>query len=218
MRADVEGRCIAVLRLCTRTHAAGVAAEFDEELAGLEPVKVVVTGPFGVGKTTFIRTISEITVLSTEQDISDESAFADKEETTVAIDFGRITIDDDLVLYLFGTPGQERFEFMWEVASRGMLGYILLVDATRPETFTDAARHLEFFQSARGPRAVPFVVAANKTGAGTDRSAIATALEIEDPESIVEVDAFDRESVKAALLRFLEHVLGLVEEGTRVAV
>jgi small GTP-binding protein len=184
----------------------------------LEPVKVVVTGPFGVGKTTFIRTISEITVLSTEQDISDESTFAEKNETTVAIDFGRITIDDDLVLYLFGTPGQERFEFMWEVASRGMLGYILLVDSTRPETFVEAARHLDFFQSANVDSAVPFIVAANKVEVEADRDSIAKALDLPDSAAILEVDALDRESVKAALLGFLEHVLDNLEDAAAVAV
>lgn len=189
-----------------------VPLRVDEEPAELEPVKVVVTGPFGVGKTTFIRTISEITVLSTEQDISDDSNLDDKDETTVAIDFGRITIDDDLVLYLFGTPGQERFEFMWEVASRGMLGYILLVDSTRPETFTEAARHLEFFQSARGQAEVPFLVAANKNEVKADRDSIAEALGIDDPRIIVEVDALDRESVKGTILSFLEHILTRIDE------
>src|SRR5918992_49416 len=96
-------------------------------------VKIVVTGPFGVGKTTLIRTISEITVLSTERDISDHTK-VHKERTTVAMDFGRITIDRDLVLYLFGTPGQERFDFMWEILGEGMLGYVVLVDSTRPDS------------------------------------------------------------------------------------
>ncbi|HVF19153.1 MAG TPA: ATP/GTP-binding protein, partial [Mycobacteriales bacterium] len=96
-------------------------------------VKIVVTGPFAAGKTTLIRTISEITVLSTEKDITD-STRARKNETTVAMDFGRITIDRDLVLYLFGTPGQERFDFMWEILGEGMLGYILLIDVSRDDS------------------------------------------------------------------------------------
>src|SRR6476660_9511141 len=91
-------------------------------------VKIVVTGPFSAGKSTLIRTISEITVLSTEKDITDETK-SRKAETTVAMDFGRITIDKDQVLYLFGTPGQDRFDFMWEIRGEGMIGYILLLDA-----------------------------------------------------------------------------------------
>src|SRR6187551_3486477 len=98
-----------------------------------QAVKIVVTGPFSAGKTTLIRTISEITVLSTEKDISDHTR-SRKAETTVATDFGRITIDRDLVLYLFGTPGQDRFDFMWEILGEGMLGYILLIDSSRDDS------------------------------------------------------------------------------------
>src|SRR3954451_4046077 len=100
-------------------------------------VKIVVTGPFAAGKTTLIRTISEITVLSTERAISDDTR-ARKSDTTVAMDFGRITIDRDLVLYLFGTPGQDRFDFMWEILGGGLFGYVLLVDASRPEPLEEA--------------------------------------------------------------------------------
>src|SRR5579885_2805136 len=108
-------------------------------------VKIVVTGPFSAGKTTLIRTISEITVLSTERGITDETARR-KAQTTVALDFGRITIDRDLVLYLFGTPGQDRFDFMWEILGEGMLGYVLLVDATRPESLDEAVGILDAFR------------------------------------------------------------------------
>src|SRR6478752_3847363 len=94
---------------------------------GGQAVKVVVTGPFAAGKTTLIRTISEITVLSTERGITDETK-SRKNETTVAMDFGRITIDRELVLYLFGTPGQERFDFMWEILGEGMLGYVVALN------------------------------------------------------------------------------------------
>src|SRR5437773_6264785 len=108
-------------------------------------VKIVVTGPFAAGKTTLIRTISEITVLSTEKDITD-STRTRKNETTVAMDFGRITIDRDLVLYLFGTPGQDRFDFMWEILGEGMLGYVLLVDMARPDSLAEAAGILTAFR------------------------------------------------------------------------
>lgn len=177
----------------------------------MDPVKVVVAGPFGAGKTTFIRAISDITVLSTEQDISDASEFDGKHQTTVGIDFGRITLADDLVIYLFGTPGQERFDFMWETASRGMLGFILLADAARPESLADAASILDFFRTAesgvRPDREMPFVVAVNK-GAGTDAEIEHAAQSLGvDTGRVVAVDARDRDSVKRALVTFLESLL-----------
>src|ERR687890_1205532 len=114
-------------------------------------VKIVVTGPFSAGKTTLIRTISEITVLSTEKDISDHTR-SRKAETTVAMDFGRITIDRDLVLYLFGTPGQERFDFMWEILGEGMIGYLLMLDASRMQSADEARSILDAFRKmARVP-------------------------------------------------------------------
>src|SRR5438874_7313007 len=119
-----------------------------------QAVKIVVTGPFAAGKSTLIRTISEITVLSTEKDITDETK-ARKSETTVAMDFGRITIDKDLVLYLFGTPGQDRFDFMWEILGEGMLGYVLLLDAQRMESLDEAVGILAAFRRmAHAPVAV----------------------------------------------------------------
>src|SRR4030066_271603 len=124
----------------------------------MQTVKMVVTGPFSSGKTEFIRSVSEIDVVSTERKITAETEKI-KETTTVAMDFGRITVDEDLVLYLFGTPGQKRFDFMWEILSEGMLGFIVMVDSTRPETFREARNILETFR-AYAP--TPYVVAANK--------------------------------------------------------
>src|SRR5664279_6028877 len=92
----------------------------------MQTVKMVITGPFSSGKTEFIRSISEIDVVTTERGISSEAERTVKESTTVAMDFGRITVDDDLVLYLFGTPGQRRFDFMWEILAEGMLGLSLI--------------------------------------------------------------------------------------------
>src|ERR1700709_765756 len=112
---------------------------------GGQAVKIVVTGPFAAGKTTLIRTISEITVLSTERGISDETS-GRKRETTVAMDFGRIGIDSDLVLYLFGTPGQDRFDFMWEVLGEGMLGYVLVIDGDRETSAEEAVGILAAFR------------------------------------------------------------------------
>lgn len=171
----------------------------------MQSVKVVVTGPFNAGKTTFIKSVSEITVLSTERQVSDASGEGGG-ETTVAMDFGRITVSDDVVLYLFGTPGQARFSFMWETLSEGMLGFVLLVDTTEPETFADAREMIAFFTDMSD---VPFVVAANKVSPDdTDMiRQVRTDLGIADNVPLLPVDARERDSVKAVLLGLLYEIL-----------
>ena len=171
--------------------------------------KIVVTGPFAAGKTTLIRTISEITVLSTEKDITDGTR-SRKSETTVAMDFGRITIDRELVLYLFGTPGQERFDFMWEILGEGMLGYVLVLDASRPESADEARSILEAF---RRMARVPYVVALNRSdGLDPDEEArVREILDIQPEVAVVPCDATDRESVKSVLLALLYAVLDSLE-------
>jgi len=169
-------------------------------------VKIVVTGPFAAGKTTLIRTISEITVLSTEKGITDETR-SRKSDTTVAMDFGRITIDRDLVLYLFGTPGQDRFDFMWEILGEGMLGYVLLVDATRPDSLDEAVGILEAF---RKMARVPFVVGLNRADGGIDEAdeqRVRDTLDLDPDVPVIPCDATDRESVKAVLLALLYAVV-----------
>jgi uncharacterized protein len=176
---------------------------------GGQAVKVVVTGPFAAGKTTLIRTISEITVLSTERDITDETK-SRKNETTVAMDFGRITIDRELVLYLFGTPGQERFDFMWEILGEGMLGYLLLLDASREDSLAEAIGiHQAFRKMAR----VPYVVALNRAEGidGATEERIRDALGLDPRVPVMPCDATDKESVKAVLLALLYAVLDDVE-------
>ena len=176
---------------------------------GGQAVKVVVTGPTGAGKTTLIRTISEITVLSTERGITD-STRARKSETTVAMDFGRITIDRDLVLYLFGTPGQERFDFMWEILGEGMLGYVVLVDAEREDSLQEAAGILEAF---RRMARVPYVVALNRSAGIDDEEErrIRERLDLRPDVALLPCDATDKESVKGVLLALLYAVLDEVE-------
>ncbi len=168
-------------------------------------VKIVVTGPFAAGKTTLIRTISEITVLSTEKGITDETR-SRKNDTTVAMDFGRITIDRDLVLYLFGTPGQDRFDFMWEILGEGMLGYVLLVDASREDSLQEAVGILEAF---RKMARVPFVVGLNRAEGMDegDEAKIREVLDLEPDVPVVPCDATDRESVKSVLLALLYAVV-----------
>lgn len=177
----------------------------------MQTLKMVVTGPFSAGKTQFIQTVSEIDVVATEASISGGEEKRVKNRTTVAMDFGRITVDEDLVLYLFGTPGQRRFDFMWEILSEGMLGFVVLVDSARPETFREARRILDTFQSYA---AAPYIVAANKQDMEDAWSAddLRIALRIDSDVKVLPCVATDKESVKAVLLELLYSILDLLEE------
>jgi small GTP-binding protein len=176
----------------------------------MQTVKMVVTGPFSSGKTQFIQTVSEIDVVATERKISSESERI-KDTTTVAMDFGRITVDDDLVLYLFGTPGQKRFDFMWEILSEGMLGFVVMVDSSRPETFREARRILETFR-AYAP--TPYVVTANKQDLedSWDPEDMRIALRLSSDVKLLPCIATDKESVKNALLELLYSILERMED------
>ena len=180
-------------------------------------VKIVVTGPFGAGKTSLISTISEIDVLSTEKDVSDSSEAPVKSHTTVAMDFGRLTVAEDLALYLFGTPGQKRFDFMWEILAEGMLGFIVLVDAQRPDAVAESREILSFFLKTAD---VPFVVAVNKVPGDADAAVAQARSQLDVPNSvrIVACDALDRESVKGVLLELLYAVLEDIEDRESAAV
>jgi signal recognition particle receptor subunit beta len=133
-----------------------------------------------------------------------------KDSTTVAMDFGRITVDADLVLYLFGTPGQKRFEFMWEILSEGMLGFVVMVDSTRPETFREAKSILETFR-AYAP--TPYVVAANKQDHEEAWSIedLRIALRLAPEVKLIPCVATDREKVKNVLLELLYSILAEME-------
>jgi hypothetical protein len=172
----------------------------------MQNVKMVVTGPFSAGKTQFIRSVSEIEVVSTERKLTNARERSIKETTTIAMDFGRITVDDDLVLYLFGTPGQKRFEFMWEILSEGMLGFIVMVDSSRPETFREARSILETFR-AYAP--TPYVVAANKQDVkeAWDVQDMRHALRLDPGTKILPCMATDKKKVKSVLLELLYSIL-----------
>lgn len=172
-----------------------------------QTVKIVVTGPFNSGKTELIRSVSEIEVVSTEKKVTTESEKI-KSSTTVAMDFGRITVDNDLVLFLFGTPGQKRFDFMWEILSEGMLGFIVMVDSTRPETFREARSILETFR-AYAP--TPYIVVANKQDCQDAWTVddIRVALRLDPGIKLLPCTAKMKSAVKTVLLELL---YGILEE------
>ena len=178
----------------------------------MQTVKIVVTGPFSAGKTAFIQSVSEIDVVSTEKKISSEAEKI-KEQTTVAMDFGRITVDEDLVLYLFGTPGQRRFDFMWQILSEGMLGFIVMVDSNRPETFREARSILQTFR-AYAP--TPYVVAANKQDCDDawDLDDMRVALRLDPKVKFLPCVATDKEMVKKVLLELLFSIQEEMDAGT----
>ncbi|MDV6248054.1 GTP-binding protein [Rhodococcus sp. NPDC019627] len=170
---------------------------------------MVIAGGFGVGKTTLVGAVSEIVPLRTEAMVTDTSTGVDhlmatpqKVSTTVAMDFGRLTLADDLILYLFGTPGQQRFWFMWDDLVRGAVGAIVLIDTRRLD---DSFAAVDYFESRR----LPFIVAVNEFD-GAPRypiTDIRAALAIAAHVPILSVDARDRTSVKNCLLEIAAYAL-----------
>ncbi len=167
--------------------------------------KIVVTGAYSAGKSQFIRTISEIEVVETEAGVSDAEELTLKDHTTVALDFGTITINPEVAVYLFGTPGQERFDFMWEILSVGCMGYVVMVDSTRPAHLKEAVNVIKQFSSITQ---VPFVVAANKQDDPTCLPIEYVRYRLGLPASIPVIPciATELESVKNVLLTLLDRV------------
>lgn len=170
-------------------------------------IKFVITGPFAAGKTTLVKTMSEIPVIGTETAVTDDTSSI-KTNTTVSMDFGKLTLlDEDLAveLSLFGTPGQDRFNFMWDVLAEGMDGYVVLVDLTRPETLDEGRAIVDHF---RAMSSAPFVIGANKgTVEPGELDGVAERVAGDPDATVVACDASDQGSAKALLLVLLESVL-----------